>query len=78
MKLKHLENYLEFMEAVRGCEGEVYFNSAEGDHLNLRSTFCQYLFAAVCGDRDFLTQGEILCSRESDYEKLAAFLTEEA
>jgi hypothetical protein len=78
MKLKHLENYLEFMEAVQGCEGEVYFNSAEGDHLNLRSTFCQYLFAAACGDRDFLTQGEILCARESDYEKLAAFLTEEA
>ena len=78
MKLKNLENYLDFMQAVQDCEGEVYFNSAEGDHLNLRSTFCQYLFAAVCGDRDFLTQGEILCSRESDYEKLAAFLTEEA
>lgn len=76
MKLKRLEDYLEFMEAVQGCEGDVYFNSAEGDHLNLRSTFCQYLFAAVCGDREFLTQGEIVCAKESDYTNLLPFLSD--
>ena len=76
MKLRHLEHYRDFMEAVQKCEGEVWFDSAEGDHLNLKSTFCQYLFAAVCGDKDYLTTGEIICSKASDYERLGAYLTE--
>ena len=76
MKLKNLENYLNFMEAVKECGGDVYFHSAEGDHLNLKSSFCKYLFASACGDKEFLTQGEILCSRADDYRRLAAYLTE--
>jgi len=54
-----------------------YFNSAEGDHLNLKSTFCKYLFASVCGDKEFLTQGEIVCSKDADYQRLRSFLTEQ-
>jgi hypothetical protein len=76
MKLKRLNTYLDFMTAVEDCGGEVYFNSAEGDHLNLKSTFCKYLFASVCGDKEFLTQGEIVCSEAGDYRRLAAYLTE--
>jgi len=77
MKLKRLNTYLDFMSAVQDCEGEVYFNSAEGDHLNLKSTFCKYLFASVCGDKEFLTQGEIVCSDDADYQRLRSFLTEQ-
>jgi hypothetical protein len=77
MKLKKLESYLDFITAVQTCKGDVSFNSAEGDHLNLRSTFCQILFASVCTDRDFLSGGEILCSRPSDYERLRDFLEED-
>lgn len=76
MKLKRMNTYLDFMTAVEDCEGEVYFNSAEGDHLNLKSTFCKYLFACVCGDKEFLTQGEIVCNKADDYRRLAAYLTE--
>lgn len=74
MKLKRLDSYVDFMEAVQGCEGEVYYDSSEGDHLNLRSTFCQYLFAAICGDWEFFAQGEIICEKEGDYGRLEAFL----
>ena len=77
MKLKRLNTYLDFMTAVQECEGEAYFNSAEGDHLNLKSTFCKYLFASVCGDKEFLTQGEIVCSEDADYQRLLPFLTEQ-
>ncbi len=76
MRLRQLEHYRDFMEMVQTCEGEVWFDSAEGDHLNLKSSFCRYLFAAACGDRDYLTQGEIICSKASDYRGLDAFLTE--
>ena len=74
MKLKRMNTYLDLMSAVQACKGNVYFNSPEGDHLNLKSTFCQYLFASVCGDQDFLTQGDIVCGQESDYKKLQEYL----
>lgn len=74
MKLKRLHHYLDFMEAVQRCEREVFFNSAEGDNLNLKSTMCQYLFAAACGDRDFLEAGEIVCESKKDYARLQPYL----
>ncbi|MBR7016355.1 MAG: polya polymerase [Lachnospiraceae bacterium] len=74
MKLKKLENYLEFIKTAQKCGGEVFFNSAEGDRLNLKSTFCRYLFASVCGDREFLAGGEIVCSDDADYQILASYL----
>lgn len=76
MKLKHLENYLDFMRAVQECKGDVYFSSVDGDLLNLKSAFCQHLFAAICGDKKFLTQGKIICSRETDYQHLHPFLAD--
>ncbi len=75
MRLRQLDNYMDFMTAVQGCDGEVLFTSEEGDRLDLRSTFCQYLFASSCGDKDYLTKGKILCSAEADYARLAPYLT---
>lgn len=74
MKLKHLNNYLDFMDAVDSCEGDVYYHSVDGDRLNLRSALCQYLFATLFGDRAYLHRGEIVCAVESDYQRLSAFL----
>ena len=74
MKLKQLNHYLDFMDAVKRCEDEVYFNSDQGDHLNLKSTLSQFLFAAICTDHSFLAAGEIECRSEGDYERLGAFL----
>ena len=77
MKFKRNINYLEFMKAVQTCSEDVYFNSKDGDHLNLRSALSQALFAVICGDRAFLEHGEIECIDGSDYHRLAAFLTGE-
>lgn len=76
MKLKRLNHYLDFMEAVQDCDSDVYFNSCEGDHLNLKSTMSQHLFAAICGDRAFLEQGSIVCNKIEDYERLNLYLCE--
>lgn len=76
MKLKPLDNYLNFMTAVRECAGDVLFTTEEGDRLDLRSVFCQYLFASSCTDRDFLAGGRIQCSETADYDRLAPYLTE--
>ena len=76
MKLRRLENYLDFIEAVQSCESDVYFNSCEGDHLNLKSVLSQFLFAAVCSDHEFLEQGSVECKKSEDYGRLRDFLCE--
>ena len=78
MKLKHLDSYLGFIQAVQQCEGDVFFHSAENDHLCLKSTLSRYLFASVCGDRAFLEAGEVECKLEADYAKLRDFLVPKA
>ena len=75
MKLKIMSDYLDFLKAVDGCAADVYFHSSEGDHLNLKSTFCQYLFASVCKDRAYLEGGSVECAEPGDYARLDAFLT---
>lgn len=75
MKLKQMDNYVKFIETVQRCEGDVYFCTVEGDELDLRSQFCQVLFASICGDRLFLEKGRITCNVESDYQRLGEYLT---
>ena len=77
MKLKALKQYIDFVEAVQSCEGEVIFCSAEGDRLNLKSTLSQFVFAAACGEREFLTAGHVECADPEDYNRLEEFLEAE-
>ena len=74
MKLKPLNQYIDFIEAVQTCTADVYFCSAEGDRLNLKSTLSQFLFATACGDREFLAGGHVECAAEQDYARLAPYL----
>lgn len=74
MKLKRLDHYLDFIEAVQTCEGEVYFISPDGDRLNLKSTLSQHLFAVICGDRTFLEKGSVICEAAQDNERLRCYL----
>lgn len=74
MKLKQLDNYIDFMETVRRCRADVYFCSEEGDRLSLKSMLSQLLFATVCGDKDFLSRGYVECTAEEDYALLAPYL----
>ena len=76
MKLKPLDQYIDFIETVQTCAADVYFCSDEGDRLNLRSTLSQFLFASVCGDKDYLRGGTVVCQNEDDYDRLAPYLEE--
>ena len=47
MKLKTDINVQEFLSAVKKCVSDVYLNTAEGDHMNLKSALSQIVFAAA-------------------------------
>ena len=76
MKLKQLKQYIDFIEAVQTCAADVYFCSEEGDRLNLKSTLSQFLFASICGDRDYLRGGTVVCQDSTDYDRLSSYLEE--
>jgi hypothetical protein len=76
MKLRQLKQYIDFIEAVQTCAADVYFCSDEGDRLNLKSTLSQFLFASICGDRDYLRGGSVVCQNEDDYDRLSSYLEE--
>ena len=59
---------------LSNCRGGVWYLSAEGDRLNLRSTLSQYLFAASSGNRQFLHGGTVQCEDPDDWAVLREFL----
>lgn len=77
MKLKSNVNMLAFLEEVKKCDGEVCFESTEGDILNLKSLLSQYLFAALSRRTDLLSLGGITCTQPNDYEKLMPYLVKQ-
>ncbi len=74
MKLKTNIDYKKFLASVRGCKGEVYYDTVEGDRLNLKSTLSEYLFATAAITSDIIEDGGVVCQMEEDYARLADFV----
>ena len=62
--LKPQINMVMFLRAVEGCNGEVCFESGEGDILNLKSQLSKYLFLTVTPDAEYLMRGKVSCTPE--------------
>ncbi len=76
-KLKKDADLAKFLIAVKSCSEDVFFDSNEGDVLNLASTLSQYVFCSIAGQDAILENGVVRCNQESDYDLLADFLYEE-
>ncbi|MFA9376385.1 MAG: hypothetical protein ACERKZ_06485 [Lachnotalea sp.] len=74
MKLKKDVDLKKFVENVKKCANDVYFETKEGDHLNLKSTLSEYIFVASRVDNDFLRRGVVLCENVNDFVHLSEFL----
>lgn len=73
MKLKKELDILEFMAAVQRCRHAVYFDTADGDHLNLKSALSQFVFASAIAVKLPRLDAEIICEDE-DRPVLLPFL----
>ncbi|MBQ6844782.1 MAG: hypothetical protein IJO60_09140 [Agathobacter sp.] len=74
MHLKQDFNIPDFLSAVKGCDGEVFFNTPEGDSLALRSSFCQYIFCSLFETSDTFYEAQLVFEKDSDKEKLLKFI----
>jgi hypothetical protein len=64
----------DFLEAIKTCDGDVFFKTPEGDCLNLKSTLCQYIFTSISDLDTLVCTGSIVCDLQDDYIKLKDFL----
>lgn len=75
MKLKKHMDIPAFMEALQRCRKDVYLDTAEGDHLNLKSALSQFVFASAMAAKLPELDAELRC-REEDRDILFPFLEE--
>lgn len=74
MQLRKGINLILFMKAVKTCDSDVWFQTEEGDRLNLKSILSQYIFSTITNCKNMLESGRIECRQDSDEEKLKEFL----
>lgn len=73
MKLKKCINLVEFLNIVNKCQGEVIFETEEGDRLNIKTQLSKFFFITAGQDEKFLDLGEVICSIKADEQILAGF-----
>lgn len=66
MRLKKDVSTVNFINRVEQCTGEVIYETAEGDRLNLKSQLSKYLFLVAVNSEDSagLREGVIRCEPE--------------
>lgn len=74
MKLNPNCNFANFLSAVQQCSGDIFFETSEGDVLNLKSELCRYVFAVVLSQPHLLENGVLRCNEEADMALLKPFL----
>ena len=77
MHLKSDADITKFLLTVKHCQSDVFYESDEGDVLNLASTLSQYVFCSIASQPDLWRRGTIRCEAEADYNALKDFLTDE-
>lgn len=74
MKLREDTDLIGFIKTIKKCRQDVFFCTAEGNRLNLKSTLTQYLFSTLSSNGEFLQSGNIECGEPSDYRMLETYL----
>ncbi|KAB1438679.1 polya polymerase [Candidatus Galacturonibacter soehngenii] len=76
MYLKRDIDIKNFLLQVTKCAEDVFFETTEGDVLNLSSTLSQYVFCSISIQPEYWVTGTIRCANASDYKILSDYLLE--
>ncbi len=74
MKLKGNSSMSDFLERIAECAHDVYFETKEGDRLNLKSTLSKFIFTTSLENADYFTDGKVICEDVNDYSILSDYL----
>ena len=73
MKINTTADFSDISENLSHCTGDVYFDTKEGDHLNLKSSLSQLIFLEVILKKADELKAEIICENEADYQLLSKY-----
>lgn len=78
MTLKPDASIPRFLQAAQVCNGQVWFNTPEGDKLNLKSALSRFVFTAVLAGDLQKPAGCIRLENPEDLPTLSPFLQEDS
>jgi hypothetical protein len=74
MHLKSTVDIGHFLIAIQKCQNDVFFETSEGDRLNLSSTLSQFIFCTAAGQSYDFLQGTVRCVNPDDRQIIAPYL----
>ena len=74
MRLKEGIDINEFLAAADKCSGQVFFHTADGSILNLRSMLSHYVLVTILCNKSLLEDSKVVCTEEEDYQLLQDYL----
>ncbi len=74
MKLKEGIEINEFLAAADKCAGQVFFHTADGSILNLRSMLSHYVLVSILCNKSVLEDSKVVCTEDADYQLLKDYL----
>ncbi len=76
MHLKQNIDLKNFLLQIKKCNDDVFYETTEGDILNLSSALSQYVFCSITIQPEYWVTGTIRCTNDKDYDILADYLIE--
>ena len=73
MRLKKDVSTVNFINRVEQCTGEVIYETAEGDRLNLKSKLCQLIGLTTLIEGGIVSKARIECEKPEDESLLFRF-----
>ena len=77
MHLKIDINIVTFLADIRKCQNDVYYETVDGDILNLTSALSQFVFCSIVNHPHFLKTGIVRCDNVDDYIILKEYLNQD-
>ena len=75
--LKSDIDVIEFLNTASDCRGDVWFYTAAGDEINLKSELSKYVFLTAAAQPGVLETAEVKVSADADLEYLGRFFAED-
>lgn len=76
MKLENIKDVNGFFKVVDTCSGKVELISPEGDRLNLKSKFCQFVAFASLFKSQEIASLELVTENKEDAAKILEFISD--
>ncbi len=74
MRLKEGTDINDFLAVADKCSGQIFFHTADGSILNLKSMLSHYVLVTILCNKSLLENSQVVCTQDDDYQLLKDYL----